>query len=181
MPAKKSASRKSTAKEPTLPKTPRNGPLEMVSPNSFQQSEDQTNPHINPNMTLQRPISVGLEQPRLPSNLTYFDDDSHLRHARQMFQISRAGIMGPPPRPNPNQPAQSGALLNAFTERTVYTQLLEGHQEEILRLEGELKAEKVKSAGLETKLEKAEEALVAAQKVAGPGVKKRKVNGRRSC
>lgn len=89
--------------------------------------------------------------------------------------------MGPPPRPNPNQPAQSGALLNAFTERTVYTQLLEGHQEEILRLEGELKAEKVKSAGLETKLEKAEEALVAAQKVAGPGVKKRKVSGRRSC
>jgi hypothetical protein len=39
----------------------------------------------------------------------------------------------------------------------------------------------VKSAGLETKLEKAEEALVAAQKVAGPGVKKRKVSGRRSC
>jgi hypothetical protein len=153
----------------------------MVSPTSFQQSEDQTNANINPNMTLQRPISVGLEQPRLPSNLTYFDGDSHLRHARQMFQISRAGIMGPPPRPNPNQPAQSGALLNAFTERTVYTQLLEGHQEEILRLEGELKAEKVKSAGLETKLEKAEEALVAAQKVAGPGVKKRKVNGRRSC
>jgi hypothetical protein len=153
----------------------------MVSPTSFQQSEDQTNANINPNMTLQRPISVGLEQPRLPSNLTYFDGDSHLRHARQMFQISRAGIMGPPPRPNPNQPAQSGALLNAFTERTVYTQLLEGHQEEILRLEGELKAEKVKSAGLETKLEKAEEALVAAQKVAGPGVKKRKVSGRRSC
>jgi hypothetical protein len=153
----------------------------MVSPNSFQREEDQTNPNINPNMTLQRPISVGLEQPRLPSNLTYFDGDSHLRHARQMFQISRAGIMGPPPRPNPNQPAQSGALLNAFTERTVYTQLLEGHQEEILRLEGELKAEKVKSAGLETKLEKAEEALVAAQKVAGPGVKKRKVSGRRSC
>jgi hypothetical protein len=143
----------------------------MVSPNSFQREEDQTNPNINPNMTLQRPISVGLERPRLPSNLTYFDDDSHLRLARQTFQISRAGIMGPPPRPDPNPPAQSGALLNSFTEKTVCAQLLEGHQKETLKLEEELKAERVKSAGLETKLEKA----------AGPGVKKRKVSGRRSC
>jgi len=89
--------------------------------------------------------------------------------------------MGPPPRPDPNPPAQSGALLNSFTEKTVCAQLLEGHQKEILRLEEELKTERTKSAGLETKLEKAEEALVAAQKAAGPGVKKRKVSGRRSC
>jgi hypothetical protein len=89
--------------------------------------------------------------------------------------------MGPPPRPSPNPPAQSGVLLSSFTERTVCAQLLEGHQDEILRLEEELKAEKVKSAGLEAKLVKAEEAVVAAQKAAGPGVKKRKVSGRRSC
>lgn len=89
--------------------------------------------------------------------------------------------MGPPPRPNPDPPAQSGVLLSSFTERTVCAQLLEGHQDEILRLEEELKAEKARSARLEAKLVKAEEAVVAAQNAAGPGVKKRKVSGRCSC
>lgn len=90
--------------------------------------------------------------------------------------------MGPPPRPSANQPAQSRAALSAFAEKTVYAQLLEGHQNEILRLEEELKAEKVRSAALEIKLEAAEEeAAVAAQKAVGPGAKKRKVGGRRSC
>jgi hypothetical protein len=82
-----------------------------------------------------------------------------------------------------NPPAQSRASLGAFTERTVYAQLLEGHQNEILRLEEELKAEKVKSAGLESKLKAAEDAAVVAQKDAGAavGAKRRKVGGRRTC
>lgn len=136
---------------------------------------------MNMNTTLQNPISVGLERPRFTSNSNYFEDDQHLRHARQTFQISRAGIMGPPPRPS-NSPAQNSATLSTFTQRTVYAQFLEGHQNEILRLEEELKAEKVKSAGLEVKLKAAEEAVVSAQKSAGPavGAKRRKVGGRRT-
>jgi hypothetical protein len=163
----------------TQSKTPRNGPLEMVFPSSFKQEEDQrTHPNINSNMNLQNPISVGLEP---PSQSTYSDNDQHLRHARQTFQLSSAGIMGPPPRPNP--PAQRTVAHAASTERTVYAQLLEGHQNEILRLEGELKAEKVKSAGLEAKLKVAEDTAVAAQKDAGAavGAKRRKVGGRRTC
>ena len=68
--------------------------------------------------------------------------------------------MGPPPRPTHNLSTQSRASLGAFTERTIYAQLLEGHQNEILRLEEELNAEKVKSAGLESKLKAAEDAAV---------------------
>jgi hypothetical protein len=159
------------------PKTPRNGPLEMVSPSSFKQEEDQRT-HPNSNMNLQNPISVGLEK---PSQSTYSDNDQHLRRARQTFQLSSAGIMGPPPRPNP--PAQRTFAQPASTERTVYAQLLEGHQNEILRLEEELKAEKVKSARLEAKLKAAEDAAAAAQKSAGAavGAKRRKVGGRRTC
>lgn len=89
--------------------------------------------------------------------------------------------MGPPPRPSP--PGQMTVARAASTERTVYAQLLEGHQNEILRLEEELKAEKVKSAGLEAKLQAAEDAAAAAQKGAGAavGAKRRKVGGRRTC
>jgi hypothetical protein len=154
----------------------------MVSPSSFKQEEDQrTHPNINSNMNLQNPISVGLEQPRFTSQSTYFDNDQHLRHAHQTFQLSSAGIMGPPPRPNPS--AQGTVAQAASAERTVYAHLLEGHHNEILRLEEELKAEKVKSAGLEVKLKAAEDAAVTAQKGAGAavGAKRRKVGGRRTC
>ena len=167
----------------THPKTPPNRPLEMVSPSSFQQEEDKrTRPNISNNVNLQDPISVGFERSGFTSQSTYFDDDQHLRHARQSHQLSSAGIMGPPPRPTHNLPTQSRASLGAFTERTIYAQLLEGHQNEILRLEEELKAEKVKSAGLESKLKAAEDAVVAAQKDAGAavGAKRRKMGGRRT-
>ena len=164
------------------PHSTQNGLIGMGLPKPFQQ-KDQAHPNTNTNIDLQNPITEAvLLEPRRYNAQANYSNDPHLITARQSFQQAHAGIMGPPPRPNPS--AVSGASLAAFNERTVYSQLLEGHQNEILRLEEDLAAEKSKSAALQVALTKAEEVAAEAQKGAGadvgPGAKRRKVGGRKT-
>jgi hypothetical protein len=91
--------------------------------------------------------------------------------------------MAPPPRPNPNSSAaKTQNSLASFNETTVFSRLLEGHRSEIVRLEGQLEAEKSKSEGLEAALAVAQEKTAVAQRELGAtgGGKRRRVGGRRT-
>ena len=87
--------------------------------------------------------------------------------------------MGPPPRPNPL--AVNRTTQTASSEEFVYAHLLGVHQDEIIRLEAQLAAEKSRADALQSALTAAEEAVVEAQKGAGTAAKRRKTGGRRTC
>ena len=174
------------ASDPSRPKTPLNGPIEMLSPKTFQGEDQETHPSTvknnskNTKTTHQNPINTNHRH--LPP-YSHKPKPSPLTTALQTFAHSQAAIMAPPPRPNPNSSAaKTQNSLASFNETTVFSRLLEGHRSEIVRLEGQLEAEKSKSEGLEAALAVAQEKTAVAQRELGAtgGGKRRRVGGRRT-